>query len=182
MAYLGCAEQEVGTVWRRKRNNLRQRAVSSAEERSREHRPAAVYVRAGTESTPLGRGAPRRNGVLLAQVPTPLRADYANLFDDEGGEGSSLARGGRKNWLRLLRPPRPARRAGLREDGQARPRCAADADRTEAGEDLTPSERRHSDLRQREHHMIASKCGRKGEQPPQCGTQGQTTGSRRTAI
>ena len=26
------------------------------------------------------------------------RTDYANLFGDEGGERSSLARGGRKNW------------------------------------------------------------------------------------
>ena len=37
--YLGCAEQEVGTVERRKRNNLLQRAVSSPKEWSRARRP-----------------------------------------------------------------------------------------------------------------------------------------------
>jgi hypothetical protein len=74
---------------------------------------------------------------------------------------SSLSRGGRENWLRTV-ADRPARFdwSGLREDGQTRPRCAADANRVEASEDLPPSNRRHSDLRHRKNGMIASKCSR----------------------
>jgi hypothetical protein len=79
--------------------------------------------------------------------PSFNRPIYVNLFDGEAGEWSSLARGGRKNWLkRFLDHPSRLTRASLRKSGQARPRCAADAERTHAGEDLAPSWRRGSDL------------------------------------
>src|SRR5947207_1364233 len=60
-----------------------------------------------------------RSNQVQASFNRPI---YANLFDGEGGERSSLARGGRKSWLRRLlhRPNRPER-AGLRKNGQARP-------------------------------------------------------------
>jgi hypothetical protein len=90
---------------------------------------------------------------------------------------SSLSRGGRENWLRTV-ADRPARFdwSGLREDGQSRPRCAADEDRTDASEDLSPYERPHADLRHRENDMIASKCSRQSKHRRNDGTQDQRPG------
>jgi hypothetical protein len=96
-----------------------------------------------------------------------FNALYANLFDDGGGERLSLAPGSRKNWWgRIRHHSSRLERAGLRQNGQARPRRAANANRTQASYDLTPSRPRHPDLGQGKDCMIASggggnsECGR----------------------
>lgn len=123
MAYLGFAEQEVGTIQRRKRNNLLQRAVSSPKNGSRQHRSAAAAW-ARPKCRRLDRGAPRRTASpALRSRSSPFIAPiYANLFDDEGGKRSSLGPSGRKNWLgRALHHPTRFERAGLGQNDQARP-------------------------------------------------------------
>ncbi len=77
---------------------------------------------------------------LLLKLADPLqRFDSANLFDEADGAGSLLMGCGSENRLRIA-PKCPVRieRAGLREDGQSHPRGAANRDRAETGEDLTP--------------------------------------------
>ncbi|WP_425304768.1 DUF736 family protein [Bradyrhizobium canariense] len=75
---------------------------------------------------------------------------------DDGDEASPLVRGGCENWFRriLHHPGRPT--GGSCEHGQACPCRTADANRTSASEGLTPSQRRHPDLRQGKRHMIAA--------------------------
>src|SRR5882672_10565850 len=100
MAGLGSVRQEVETVRRRKRNEGKQKAVSSAQSQSRPNGSSRhIYVR-WTQSTPSHRSVPRK--VIAPDCPTRVE------------------------------------RAGLGEDGQPRPRRAANEDRTETGEDLTP--------------------------------------------
>ncbi|MBR0735153.1 DUF736 family protein [Bradyrhizobium japonicum] len=100
MAYLGCAEQEVRTARRGKRNNLLQRAVSSPKNRSRHRRSAAGFVglpeMGATWSRHSEQDCPPRSCPDHPSFNAPI---YANLFDDEGCERSSLARGVRKNWV-----------------------------------------------------------------------------------
>ncbi|MCP3387728.1 DUF3363 domain-containing protein [Bradyrhizobium sp. CCGB12] len=59
----------------------------------------------------------------------------------------------------------PTSPSGLftRKDGQPYPRRHANANGAQASEDLTPGRRRHPDLGQGEHCMIASNCGGEGE-------------------
>ena len=157
--YLGCAEQELGTVERRKRNNLLQRAVSSPKEWSRARRPRQCGPSGNLRGLVDALRGGLRASPLMSRWSLVQRTEYANLFG-EGGERSSLARGGRKNWLgRLLHRPDRLERAGFREDGEARPRRAGNANRTQASENLTRGGRRHRDLREGVNQMIASDGG-----------------------
>ncbi|WP_439396772.1 hypothetical protein ACRQ5Q_07530 [Bradyrhizobium sp. PMVTL-01] len=89
MTDIGFAEQEVGTLQRRKRNKLLQRAVSSPMSGSGQHRSAAAAW-----------ARPKNAGGLIESSEadclsrarsSPFSAPiYANLFDDEGGKWSSL--------------------------------------------------------------------------------------------
>src|SRR5262245_38648122 len=94
----------------------------------------------------------------------PVSTSTSGPVRRQGGEGSSLARGSRENWLEFILP-RPARLqwAGRRDEGQTCPSRAADEDGAEAREDLTPSEQRHRDLRRDENEMITSNGRRDGE-------------------
>ena len=69
--------------------------------------PAAAYV--GRAEIGAAWSMPSRGGLRASRSspddPSFNAPIYANLFDDEGGERSSLARGGRKNWLRTASPP-----------------------------------------------------------------------------
>ncbi|UWU75403.1 hypothetical protein N2603_36025 [Bradyrhizobium huanghuaihaiense] len=92
MAYLGFDEQEVGTIQRRKRKNLLQRAVSS---------PRTDRV----NTAPPGLREPDRNASGLIEelrggLPLPRSGldrlpfsapIYVNLFDDEGGTDTPRA-------------------------------------------------------------------------------------------
>ncbi|TYL86232.1 DUF736 domain-containing protein [Bradyrhizobium rifense] len=101
-------------------------------------------------------------------------ARCAVLLDD-CDEASSFVRGGCKNGLRdILHQPARLQRAGLHENGQARPCRAADANRTSASEGLAPSQRRHPDLREGKHHMIASDC--RGDRECGCDRDAQGQG------
>src|SRR6266436_2970967 len=65
-------------------------------------------------------------------------------------ERSSLSRGGRENWLRTVANcPGRFDWSGLREDGQSRPRCAADEDRTDAIPAKRATARRFAPSRER---------------------------------
>src|SRR5438874_667949 len=122
-------------------------------------------------------------------VPSPLRREattfrssltifgfnapiYANLFDDEVAKELSVARGGRKDCLRRT-PHHPARLqwAGLQQDGQSCPCRTANEYCAQTSEDLTPSQRRHPDLRHGEKHMIANDGGRDGKNGRYCCTK-----------
>ena len=127
---------------------------------------------AGLRSTPPGRGASGKTMAFFLLTPPSRR--FTRTCSTTRVKRSSLSRGGRENRLRTV-ADRPARFdwSGLREDGQSRPRCAADEDRTDASEDLPPNERRHPDLRHRKNNMIASKCRRQSKHRRNDGTQDQ---------
>ena len=135
-----------------------------------------VARRCGAElrSTPPGRGAPGKQWRSFAQVLEHPSRRSTRTCSTMRVKRSSFSRGGRENRLRTV-ANRPARFywSGLREDGQSRPCCATDEDRTDASEDLPPNERRHADLRHRENDMIASKCGRQSKHRRNDSTQDQ---------
>ena len=105
-------------------------AASSAEKRLRTRTPRhRIYVGRAEIGAAWSRRSEEEPCTFSLKLDDPSfnAPIYANLFDDEGERDHPLARGGRENWLRLA-PDRPARfeRAGLREDGQSRPRRTAD--------------------------------------------------------
>ena len=139
MAILGLTWQEVETVRRRKRNEGRQKALSSVQSQLQTSGSSAVSVSTRTQSTPCHRSVPRKVATTfrsssLACVP---RAAVAARRAD--GAGSLLMCCGCENRLRIA-PDCGVRieRAGLGEDSQPRPRRADNKDRAETGEDLTP--------------------------------------------
>jgi len=79
-----------------------------------------------------------------------------------------------ESWLRLVsrRSAKP-QREGLRQGSHARPGRAADEDRADPGEDLAPDQRRHADLRQAEHSVIAGEGRRNRERRGDCSAQDQ---------
>ena len=117
----------------------------------REQRPCTFYAEPdGINST--WSEVPQKVAITSRSNSTDpsLTPIYANLFDDED----------EKIIPRVRRPRELAEdcsptalpgfdRSGLGEDGQSRPRRAADEDRTDASEDLSPNQRRHADLRHR---------------------------------
>jgi hypothetical protein len=163
----GCGEQEAGTIWRRERDAVWEMAEIVAESDRGELRPF-TSMRSGTE---IHSTRSKRWGKTMAffrSSPEHPSRRFARTCSTTRVKRSSLSRGDRENWLGTV-ADRPARFdwSGLREDGQTRPRCAADKDRTDACEDLLPNERRHADLRHCENDVIASKSSRQSKHQPQ---------------
>ncbi|WP_210254761.1 hypothetical protein, partial [Bradyrhizobium sp. USDA 3458] len=69
------------------------------------------------------------------------------------------------------------RRAFASKNRQARPRRAANAKRAQAGEGLTPGQRRHRDLGQGEHHIVAGDGSWNGEYGRNHEAQSQRSGN-----
>jgi hypothetical protein len=144
---LGCTRGLNGLAKRKKRSAGNGEII--AESDRQEHR-RCTSMRSGTE---IHSTRSKRWGKTIAffrSSPEHPSRRFARTCSTTRVKRSSLSRGGRENWLRTV-ADRPARFdwSGLREDGQTRPRCAADKDRTDASEDLPPNERRHADLRHR---------------------------------
>jgi len=94
----------------------------------------------GTTMIALGAALPKMNLDVRA---SPRSERYAN----RSGEGLSLARRGRGDWLGLV-PACPARLWTWRcQDGDPCPGRSCDENRADAGADLTPQQRWHTELR-----------------------------------
>lgn len=114
--------------------------IASAKPTSRErlHHPIYVY-------RPQSRRRSKRSDEGRDYLSLKLLTDQMRRFSqpvrETDGAGSLLMCCGCENRLRIA-PDCSARieRAGLGEDGQAGPRRAANEDRAEAGEDLTPDQ------------------------------------------
>src|ERR1700677_2398035 len=113
----------------------------------------------------------------FAQVLTLRSRRFTRTCSTTRMKRSSLSCGGHENWPRAG-ADRPAlfNWAGLPVGGQARPCCAADEDRAQASEELSPNERWHADLRHRKSDMIASKCSRQSKHRRNNGAQDQRPG------
>ncbi len=150
MAGLGSARQEVGTVRRRKRNSGRQKRYCQREKPATsaglQHRVYALGSETDAISSkrseegrdylslkfddPALKMAVHSNSKATRLVATPCSG---------GDRGRTPSKAGSVK-------PRRIDWAGLRKDGQPRPRRAANEGRTEASEDLSPGKRRHPNL------------------------------------
>ena len=74
---------------------------------------------------------------------------------------------------RVFHHPAWLQRVGLREDGQACPRCATDEDGADASENLAPSRRMYADLRHDQNEVIPSDGGWDSENASKCCSQDQ---------
>ena len=137
MAILGLTWQEVETVRRRKRNEGRQKALSSVQSQLQTSGSSAVSVSTRTQSTPCSKEGRDYISLKLAGLRSARGCSRQARRAD--GAGSLLMCCGCENRLRIA-PDCRVRigRAGLGEDGQPRPCRAANKDRAEKGEDLTP--------------------------------------------
>ena len=137
MAGLGSVRQEVGTVRRRKRNEGRQKALSSVQNQLQTSGSSAVSVSTRTQSTPCSKEGRDYISLKLAGLRSARGCSRQARRAD--GAGSLLMCCGCENRLRIAPDCRVRiERAGLGEDSQPRPRRAANKDRAETGEDLTP--------------------------------------------
>ena len=85
VANLGSAVQEVATFRRRKRNDLREKTVSSAGKSSESNVSVRVFGRSDMIAS--GRGSAWRGRDYPSLIPLTFFAQvYTNLFDDEGDE------------------------------------------------------------------------------------------------
>jgi len=151
MAGLGSARQEVGTVRRRKRNSGRQKRYCQREE------PATS---AGLQHRVYALGSATD---AISSKRCEEGRDYRSpKFDDPEFKMAvhSICKAMRLVRLHLALVATAEERrvkltqsssrridwAGLRKDGQPRPRRDANEGRTEAGENLAPSQRRHPNL------------------------------------
>ena len=139
MAGFGSAPQEVETIRRRKRNEGRQKTISSAQGQPRTNGSSTGLCGPGRNQRLLAkvfRGRPR----LPFELADCLNARFRKRGRHAGGIGSFLMRCGCENLLRIAPDCRArTKRDGFGEDGHAHPCRAANKGRADAGEDLTPS-------------------------------------------
>src|SRR5712664_1601300 len=141
MAIRGLTWQEVETVRRRKRNEGRQKALSPVQSQLQTSGSSAVSVSTRTQSTPCHRSVPRKVRDYISLKLAGLRSarGCSRQARRADGAGLLLMCCGCENRLRIAPDCRVRiERAGLGEDSQPRPRRAANKDRAETGEDLTP--------------------------------------------
>ncbi len=133
------------TVGGKKRYCQREKPATS------ESAPASGLCAGGWKSTQIHRSAPRRPATISRSSSTIPRSrwrsiQYARPRAECGLHPALVATADERRVKLTQSSSRRLDWAGLRKDGQPRPRRAANEGRTEASEDLSPSKRRHPDL------------------------------------